>query len=157
MKDKIKKEKIDLIDMFKAKPGRIFFIILFTIIIQRIVLMFRGFFGNSFLNIYLLIIGALSVELIIFLVELTIYFNQKGTINVKKIFNRLNIKGKPRLFEYLFFLSLFLAAIYSSFVASAFYIENMSVEVIKNSWSFVVYYGFAIAFGWYHYIEKLDE
>jgi len=74
----------------------------------------------------------------------------------QKIFNRLNIKGKPRLFEYLFFLSLFLAAIYSSFVTSAFYIENMSVEVIKNSWSFVVYYGFA-AFGWYHYIEKLDE
>ena len=75
----------------------------------------------------------------------------------QKIFNRLNIKGKPRLFEYLFFLSLFLAAIYSSFVTSAFYIENMSVEVIKNSWSFVVYYGFSLAFGWYHYIEKLDE
>ncbi|MFE3845950.1 hypothetical protein ACFL1L_03725, partial [Thermoplasmatota archaeon] len=86
------------------------------------------------------------------------YFNKKeGKFQVKKIFERLNIKGKPRIFEFLFFLSLFLATIYASFVASAYYQENLNIEIIKNSWAFVVFYGFAIAFGWYHYIEKLDE
>jgi uncharacterized membrane protein len=67
------------------------------------------------------------------------------------------MRFKPRIFEFLFFLSLFLATIYASFVAFAYYQENMNIEIIKNSWAFVVFYGFAIAFGWYHYIEKLDE
>jgi hypothetical protein len=155
--DKLKKEKNDLTEMLKSNLGKLFGIIIITLIIQRIIEIFRTPLGNSFLAIYLIIVSILSIELIILIVELVKYFDKKeGKFKVKKIFERLNIRGKPRIFEFLFFLALFLATIYATFVASAYYRENMNIEIIKNSWGFVVFYGFAIAFGWYHYIEKID-
>ena len=75
----------------------------------------------------------------------------RGWVGWKKL------ERKPKIFEFLFFINLFIATIYLSFVSSAYYIQEMDILILENSWGFVVFYGFAIAFGYYHYIERLDE
>ncbi|MFE3846231.1 hypothetical protein ACFL1L_05190, partial [Thermoplasmatota archaeon] len=150
-------KRIMLYNMFKSKVGRIIIVAIITLVIRKIFEIYRGSFGDSFITIYVVLTGVLAFELVILIVEFIKYYDKKDKSKIKKIYNLFNITRKPRFFEYMFFLSLFIATIYSSFVASAYYNQGMNTEIIKNSWGFIVFYGFAIAFGWYHYIERLDE
>jgi len=155
--DQMKKEKHEIKDMFKLKVGRIIIIAIITLIIRKSFEIYRSSFGDSFISIYIFLTGILAVELIILIVEIIKYYDKKDKSKLKKIYKIFNVTRKPRVFEYMFFLSLFIATIYSSFVASSYYVQGMNAEIIKNSWGFIVFYGFAIALGWYHYIERLDE
>jgi hypothetical protein len=65
----------------------------------------------------------------------------------------------PKVFEFLFFLFLFLATLFATFMAmyggSVSTHENV-ITFLQYNWLWMSSYGLAIVFGIYHYIERLD-
>lgn len=70
-------------------------------------------------------------------------------------------KKKPKIFEFGFFLTIFIATISSAQIVTMVFQSELSVddklELIRQQFWFTGLYGIAIAFGIYHYILRIDD
>ena len=79
----------------------------------------------------------------------------------KKKLKIIGGKKKPKVFEFGFFLTIFIATLSSAQIITMIFQPELSVddklELIKQQFWFTGLYGVAIAFGVYHYILRIDN
>ena len=129
---------------------RIYIIIFFTLFA---LLLGWCIFNIRAIDFILIVVGLLSIEFFMLIVETFLHYKQILDFLKKHI----KLKKTPKIFEYIFFLCLFFAALASTFSAAGFYIQGIGSDVFLNFWWLVIFYGFAIASGIYHYILRIDE
>jgi hypothetical protein len=75
------------------------------------------------------------------------------------LMKKFRLKKKPKVFEYVFFVGIFISTI----ILSIAYGESNRTTIqgfinfLQIYGIFLVFYGISIAFGYFHYIERLDD
>jgi hypothetical protein len=92
---------------------------------------------------------------------LTMVFFESILTSIKR--KKLKIFGskpKPKIFEFGFFICIFIATIVFTNIIAMLYLPELTemqrFEIIQQNFWFVGLYGVAIAFGFYHYILRID-
>ncbi|GAF73032.1 unnamed protein product [marine sediment metagenome] len=107
----------------------------------------------SFINFFLIMTAILFCEFTMMIVEYYLHYKSK----LPRVIRYLRMRKTPKLFEFIFFLTLFMATLAATFAAAGFYIEGQGIDVFYNYWWFSGLYGIAIACGYYHYILRIDD
>ncbi len=106
-------------------------------------------------NIFFGFLTVVIITVLLFLLIIESILQSKPILKFLKKYYKF--KKIPNIFEYIFFLTLFLATICATFAAAALYLGGRESEVFINYWWFVIFYGIAIVSGFYHYIRRIDE
>lgn len=144
-----------VIDFFKTRTRLIIWFSLFilsTIIFQFYVFPHQDpFWWYVTFSFFTMFITMSIFELIITTIE---DLKEKMSIKFKK-------KPKSKVFEFGFFLSLFIATISATILVAMYFQPELKIEdkleIIRQNFWFIGLYGVAIAFGIYHYILRFDD
>jgi hypothetical protein len=100
----------------------------------------------------IIILGSISCTIII-----VRGFQRKYTWN--DVQKKLRLKQKPKIFEYVFFVGIFISTVILSMAygeSNRTTIEGF-INFLQFYGIFLVFYGISIACGYFHYIERLDD
>jgi len=128
----------------------------FTIITIAIIYIIYRMYGLGvialidYVSWIIALLGLLSAALTMILIEFTFIYLKIHPLKKKW-------KRRPKVFEFGFFFSLFLATLFSTLMASEYFSKGMSVQVLENWMWFSAFYGISFTFGMYHYLWGYDE
>ena len=92
---------------------------------------------------------------------MTMVIFELGILFIDILPKKLKKKPKPKVFEFGFFLILFIATISATYVITMIFQPGLTIEdkleIIRQYFWFFGLYGVAIAFGIYHYIFRMDD
>jgi len=117
-----------------------------TLVVLFLILLYQENYIWIFnkIEVLLIINGFASVLFCLLIVEILRELYRRN-----KLHHFLNNLKNTKIFEFIFFLSLFFATLCATLIAS-------NISLLTDYWWFTISYGVAIASGIYHYIVKLD-
>lgn len=77
----------------------------------------------------------------------------------ENLMKRFRLKKKPKVFEYVFFVGIFISTVMLSMAygeGNRTTIQGL-INFLQFYGVFLIFYGVSIAFGYFHYIERLDD
>ena len=61
------------------------------------------------------------------------------------------------MFEFGFFIMIFISTLSASFIVTLYFIKGMYLAIFEKTFWFTAHYGIALVFRFYHYIFRVDE
>lgn len=139
--------------LFRKKTNRMFLLSLISLIFALLCYILVIFFNGNLSNQVYISFLFVAVESVFFGVFISDIINNYILTKF-----RFRYKTPPQIFEFLFFLFLFLATLFVTYM-SLYNNANTVNDVftfIQYNWLWILSYGFAMVFGYFHYFRRSD-